>query len=56
LRWVLEETLDPRHSGDEEKASYKKVGAREGWIMWIKISLCFTKEVQCNVPLNNNIG
>jgi hypothetical protein len=27
---VLEETLDPRHSGDAKKASYKKkAGARE---------------------------
>ena len=41
---VLEETLDPRHSGDAEKASYKKVGAREGWIIWIKSHFALPKK------------
>jgi hypothetical protein len=41
---VLEETLDPRHSGDAEKASYKKVGAREEWIIWIKSPFALQKK------------
>jgi hypothetical protein len=41
---VLEETLDPRHSGEAEKASYKKVGAREVWIVWIESPFALPKK------------